>query len=1020
MRTGIVHLSDIHFRKAGNPILDVIDRLVGAVASVDPSVSLFLVVVSGDIAYSGQPAEYDVAIQFFEEFRRKLLDLHPEAAVKYVFIPGNHDCLLPEEQVNLRKILIDGLLPSMQELRQDEALFDQLLMAQAPYSDFRKRLGETSNWDGRCETVFIQHGDRKIQLNLYNTALLSQRQETQGQLYLPIKVLQDRVSVLKDSALCISVFHHSYLWIDSEQAVLFRDHIEKTSDIALSGHQHYSHELYTENSTGERVLYLEAPALQEEKYPKTSAFRVLVIDWDTKQEKVVAFRRSGDLYRRFEETDWRPLTVNRASRAEFRLSDEFEAFLNESGTPFRHKVRGPLKLRDIFLFPSLRVRSAGAKSQPREFSGASVLNYVSTARRTIFQCPGLGGRTSLAKMIFWEVSRGKRGEVPVFLEGYGISTADEAKVLDDIWKAFKRQYSAEMLEEFRQLEPGGRVLVVDNWHRSDLSVDGRKEYLSIASRYFDRIFLFTDELFQIHELLSGSADSMLQFDHATIAEMGHELRGELIDKWVTLGRVQTGNTKEMNREIELKERLIRSMIGRKVLPSRPFFVLALLQADEQERAEVAEAGSFGYLYEVLVTGALSVSKGKAQLEKKYNFLSRLAYQMFKEKAASLPLSRITEIAEQYSHSHLVAVDFPAMLFDLEQAPVLVNVDGNYSFSYPHLFNYFIARYYRDNLGREPSLRAEIEHMIDHVSSDEFAAILMFIVYFVRDSSDVVGRLVDNANRIYPDERPAELDADVAFLNQVCPQPDVEIEEEVDVKLNVKEQRATLDRIEKNAAEVGDRRKQGIVYSEELSDVDKFDIAYQHVTLLGQVIRNFPGSLPGEEKLAILKATYTLGLRVLTAVLKMLGPAFGQLRQSIAAAAADHGTNSEKIRKMTEFLILLVSRMVTLSALSRVSSSVGAADLEEAYKEALELVGKTNASQLIHLMIQLEHFSEFPTNGIRDLQKQFSGNAFASTILSDIVVSRMMVADVDRRTRQSMASLFKVSFPLLAAPEKAKR
>ena len=355
-------------------------------------------------------------------------------------------------------------------------------------------------------------------------------------------------------------------------------------------------------------------------------------------------------------------------------------------------------------------------------------------------------------MLIWEISRRGGGAVPILLRGSQATGTSETGIVSDFWKTFTHQYSQRMLEEFKQLSKEDRILVVDDWHRSGLNSEGRREYLALASKYFDKIFLFTDELFQIHERLSGSPDSILEFDHATIRAIGHELRGHLIDKWVKMGRAETGNTREMNREIEVKERLLRSVMSKNTLPSRPFFVVCLLQADEQEKAEAAEAGSFGYLYEVLVTSALSASGGKPQLDKKYNFLALLAYQMFNDGITSIPISRLNEIADQYSHSRLVTVDFPAMLSDLEQARVLINVDGNYSFGYPHLVYYFIARYYRDNLSRDLRLREQVEHMVDHVSSDEYASILMFIVYFARDSSDIVKRLVANSIEFIPYRR----------------------------------------------------------------------------------------------------------------------------------------------------------------------------------------------------------------------------------------------------------------------------
>jgi UDP-2,3-diacylglucosamine pyrophosphatase LpxH len=324
MRAAIVHLSDIHLRRSGSPIVDATDQLVSAVNSVDASVSLFLVIISGDIANTGVSTEYQTALHFFKDFESKLRELRPDAVIKFVSVPGNHDCILPKNKARLRKTLVQGVVPSMQELKQDEALIREVAKAQAHYDRFRRQL-QGNSWNGICEKLTVDHGGQIIQLNLYNTALLSQNPEEQGELHVPVSVFERDISLDGPVGLSISVFHHSYIWLESDVAVSFRRHIEKTSDIALMGHQHYSHEFYKLNSTGERVLYIEAPALQDEHYPKASSFRVLLVDWDTQQEKIVAFRRSKEIYARTEETDWRPLTLNRIVRADFRINPRFES-----------------------------------------------------------------------------------------------------------------------------------------------------------------------------------------------------------------------------------------------------------------------------------------------------------------------------------------------------------------------------------------------------------------------------------------------------------------------------------------------------------------------------------------------------------------------------------------------------------------------------------------------------------------------------------------------------------------------
>ncbi len=317
-------------------------------------------------------------------------------------MPGNHDCILPKEDVKLRDVLVQGVTSSMTEGKLDQSLLTEVLRVQRQYKNFVKTLTHgKGQWDGICETLFVEHGKNKIQVNLYNTAILSCRQEVQGQLCVPLEILHARVSLAKDAALCLSVFHHSYLWIESNTAVKFRNHIERTSDVALTGHQHYSHDFYKENNTGERILYLEGAALQDEEYPQKSGFQILVFDLDLQEQQLLKFRWGAKdrTYRKVEDSGWRPLTINRAIRAEFRPSATFQSFLENVGTPLWHGRKGALKLRDVFVFPNVVVRSSGAKSSIREVLGEDLLKYVMATDRVLFHASGMGGKTALAKVL---------------------------------------------------------------------------------------------------------------------------------------------------------------------------------------------------------------------------------------------------------------------------------------------------------------------------------------------------------------------------------------------------------------------------------------------------------------------------------------------------------------------------------------------------------------------------------------------------------------------------------------------
>ncbi len=86
-----LHVSDFHFRASGDTfaqeqvIASLLDSISRAVQELEHS--LTFAVVTGDIAFSGQPAEYEAARSFFED----LVTVADLDASRFYFVPGNHD-----------------------------------------------------------------------------------------------------------------------------------------------------------------------------------------------------------------------------------------------------------------------------------------------------------------------------------------------------------------------------------------------------------------------------------------------------------------------------------------------------------------------------------------------------------------------------------------------------------------------------------------------------------------------------------------------------------------------------------------------------------------------------------------------------------------------------------------------------------------------------------------------------------------------------------------------------------------
>jgi len=85
----IIHLSDIHFRSGDNWISGRGAAIVRAARAEEPACKHFVVVLSGDVGYSGAEEEYDLASSFLASIRAEFND---GADMHIAIIPGNHDC----------------------------------------------------------------------------------------------------------------------------------------------------------------------------------------------------------------------------------------------------------------------------------------------------------------------------------------------------------------------------------------------------------------------------------------------------------------------------------------------------------------------------------------------------------------------------------------------------------------------------------------------------------------------------------------------------------------------------------------------------------------------------------------------------------------------------------------------------------------------------------------------------------------------------------------------------------------
>jgi hypothetical protein len=974
MRMTIAQLSDLHLTAEKNAIHAKLRPLAAAIASADLGCNEYFVILSGDIANHGVVEEYDVAKRFFDSLTHAINEHNPKARVRYLAVPGNHDCYLPESDVNLRMTLVNAISTTLQTDTPDKSILESVLASQKNYFDFCGQMGFPLK-DGLqrlYDLRTLEMGDRRIQFALYNTALLSTRDEQQGGLSVPIKLIKSAEKVNPECDLIVSVFHHPFPWLQADVGIAFRDHIEQSSEIVLTGHQHVDHAFIKESLAGEHTLYSEGDVLQDPTSPDQSGFRLIQVDTEERLRRVVTYRWKSSYYSVVEETQWR--SYSRAVSLVDRPTPvaKFLEMLSDSGIGLTHRSRGPVPLDAVFVYPDATTSAVSTADVQKDVKGESLLKHLTEASRVIVRGSAYSGKTSLAKTVVKEWLR-TRSLYPLLISGAQIKQADQAFVDRFINAAVTDTYGPQATERYRQLPPTAKALVIDDWDDSRLSNPDRERFLNSILLQFGKVVLLVRGWSYIHYLLARlkGTETILQFELLSLKEFSHVARGELIEKWLALELSR--DDKDFSRKVEETERLVQSVIGKNTLPSLPLIVLAILEAAQRDADILPENGSFGYLYEVLITSALSSTQGdKPQLDKKYTFLSLLAFHLFDTGTDLLGERAINEMLDDYSRSYRVKLDKTPLLRDLERNRVLVKQDGNYSFGYGHYFYYFLARYFKNNINgpEEARLRQLLNTIAGGLNVGNNGIFLMFFIYLSHDDK-LMDECVRIGDSILADFSPSDLTSEVEFYNSKdFAGIERQIPESVDLESSRRQRRQAADEA-RNATANGVDPKLGLSvgsdgYKDALPLSTKFNYAYGCIELLGQILRNFTGSLPGDRKIAILGATYLLGLRALRAILMALSDATVSAREEIAKRDPSKAEDRQFI-KQVEKLLTVIGQILGVSMIQTISLSVRSPDIEEdAYAETLDRVGRNNATELVDLAIRLDHFEEYPFNLVKRL------------------------------------------------------
>jgi hypothetical protein len=187
-----------------------------------------------------------------------------------------------------------------------------------------------------------------------------------------------------------------------------------------------------------------------------------------------------------------------------------------------------------------------------------------------------------------------------------------------------------------------------------------------------------------------------------------------------------------------------------------------------------------------------------------------------------------------------------------------------------------------------------------------------------------------------------------------------------------------------------------------------NLALRTLEVLGQLVKNFPGSLKGTDKHNLIKESYALGLRTVTMLFGVFHDNPDELIDLVVDRVIEQHPKIKdrtELKKRVRMFMYWIMEASSLGMVKRISQAVGHSQLSETYRD-LKDEADSNALALINISIQLDNLG-FPETDLKNLKRRFSGNIFCERLLKQLAIQHFYLFPTNESTKQRVCSTLEI-------------
>lgn len=1030
---GIIHLSDIHIHDEKDLILKKVEKIYNATKNKLRSMEKVVIMITGDIAFSGMQDQYFTGINFFESLKVKLED-YINSNVEFLIVPGNHDCDFTDKKFcKVRTMIIKQIY---QERELDGEIIEQCCEIQNNYRDFEELLENKDkkykDMIFKIDEMFIE--DKRIYFVGINMAWISEEKE-QPNLFFPLdRYLKELESL---DGITIAYLHQPTKWCHPMDSNILDETLSRYANIIFLGHEHTAKSFATFDND-DLVTYIKGGALQQKPKDEKSEFNLVVLDLSNLLIDIYNYKYNKDdtMYEEKNHSKYGIKNKNH-NNPKFELDEEFNDFLEDLGANIIKNNTKKIYLNDVFIFPDLTcVSSENLDDNVGNEIIKNSEDLITLKDEEYIYISGeeKDGKTTLSKILFKKYY--KQGLVPIYLDCEKIKYTKYNELNKVINKIFKKQYSEKAFKYFGEIDYREVVLIVDNFFKVSLDGEIREKFLNEIFENYAKVIIFGDEGVNIREILGKGNQSIFnsKFQHYALKEFGFKLKNKLIHKWNLIDNYGL-TEKEILRKDKHAFKLINTVFGDNYIPSLPFYILVLLQSIEVGTQNSFQNSSYSYYYEFLIQQSiLKITSDQGEIGACNNFMVSLAEHMYLLKLKCINFGELREFHAEYCKEYGIGEEFAKFknydrLIDnfIKTNLLRRNIYGEVSFAYKYIYYYYVGYHLAENIS-EKEIKQKIAYMIEHLYEEEYANILMFIIHNTKNPF-ILEKLLEKTRSIFNEYEIIKLnDNDLKFIQDVQMRIAPMTLKQVDIFKSRDEEYQKIDnnKLENNnntqvkrelekakeeiAAGVIKEEFEEVDFTDELtlSPIDNINLCLKSMEILGQILKNYWGKLNAKTRGEIGLELYKVGLRGLNDAYTTIRNSEEELSNRIAIEmkGKDKLIPSE-VKEKSNFMVYGFVVIFTYAFISKIVSTIGDINLDSTYKQISNELD-CEAVELINLFIQLEFYNKgFPLEKVQEIYERYERYDVRNFILRSFVEKYLYLYSEDLNERENICRIFNV-------------